>query len=102
MKKINENWLFETTDTTEIVDLPHDAAFFVAQRIRSNVRELEGALKRVIAHAHFTHQPISIELSDELGRISTGFNEIRDHASAWISNQAGQTKPAEASGLSQS
>src|SRR3990167_4554985 len=32
------------------VDLPHDAAFFIAQRIRSNVRELEGALKRVIAH----------------------------------------------------
>ena len=30
------------------VDLPHDAAFFIAQRIRSNVRELEGALKRVI------------------------------------------------------
>lgn len=47
------------------VELPHDAAFFVAQRIRSNVRELEGALKRVIAHAHFTHQPISIELIRE-------------------------------------
>ncbi|MGE8069228.1 chromosomal replication initiator protein DnaA, partial [Pseudomonas sp. NPDC089569] len=31
------------------VELPHDAAFFIAQRIRSNVRELEGALKRVIA-----------------------------------------------------
>ena len=36
------------------VDLPHEAAFFIAQRIRSNVRELEGALKRVIAHSHFT------------------------------------------------
>ncbi len=47
------------------VDLPHDAAFFIAQRIRSNVRELEGALKRVIAHSHFTNQPISIELIRE-------------------------------------
>ena len=47
------------------VELPHDAAFFIAQRIRSNVRELEGALKRVIAHSHFTNQPISIELIRE-------------------------------------
>lgn len=41
------------------VDLPHDAAFFIAQRIRSNVRELEGALKRVIAHAHFMGRDIN-------------------------------------------
>lgn len=47
------------------VDLPHDAAFFIAQRIRSNVRELEGSLKRVIAHAHFTGSDISIELVRE-------------------------------------
>lgn len=45
--------------------LPDDCGFFIAQRIRSNVRELEGALKRVIAHAHFIHQPISIELIRE-------------------------------------
>lgn len=44
------------------IELPPDAAFFIAQRIRSNVRELEGALKRVIASAHFTAQPIDIEL----------------------------------------
>ena len=44
------------------VDLPNDAAFFIAQRIRSNVRELEGALKRVIASAHFTKRPIDIGL----------------------------------------
>jgi chromosomal replication initiator protein len=43
------------------IDLPHEAAFFVAQRIRSNVRELEGALKRVIANAHFTGRPINVE-----------------------------------------
>ncbi|WP_434219155.1 chromosomal replication initiator protein DnaA [Biformimicrobium ophioploci] len=40
------------------IDLPHDSAFFIAQRIRSNVRELEGALKRVIASAQFTGRAI--------------------------------------------
>ena len=39
--------------------LPDDAAFFLAQKIRSNVRELEGALKRVIANAHFTGSVIT-------------------------------------------
>ena len=39
--------------------LPDDAAFFLAQKIRSNVRELEGALKRVIANAHFTGSVIN-------------------------------------------
>ena len=43
----------------------NDAAFFIAQRLRSNVRELEGSLKRVIAHSHFTGSPISIELVRE-------------------------------------
>lgn len=47
------------------IDLPQDAAFFIGQRIRSNVRELEGALKRVIASAHFTKKPISIDLVRE-------------------------------------
>ncbi|QLF93545.1 chromosomal replication initiator protein DnaA [Pseudomonas sp. ABC1] len=47
------------------IELPHDAAFFIAQRIRSNVRELEGALKRVIAHAHFMGRDITIELIRE-------------------------------------
>jgi chromosomal replication initiator protein len=41
------------------VYLPESAAFFLAKRIRSNVRELEGALKRVIANAHFTGEAIS-------------------------------------------
>lgn len=47
------------------VDLPNEAAFFIAQRIRSNVRELEGALKRVIANADFTRRPISVDLVRE-------------------------------------
>jgi chromosomal replication initiator protein len=44
------------------ISLAPDAAFFIAQRIRSNVRELEGALKRVIASANFTGRPFDIEL----------------------------------------
>jgi chromosomal replication initiator protein len=47
------------------IDLPPDAAFFIAQRIRSNVRELEGALKRVIASARFVGRPIDVELIKE-------------------------------------
>ena len=47
------------------IDLPPDAAFFIAQRIRSNVRELEGALKRVIASARFVGRPIDIDLIKE-------------------------------------
>ena len=47
------------------VDLPSDAAFFIAQRVRSNVRELEGAFKRVMASAHFTGQPITLDLIKE-------------------------------------
>lgn len=41
------------------VKLPADAAFFIAQRIRSNVRELEGALKRVVANSQFTGAAIN-------------------------------------------
>ncbi len=45
--------------------LPDEAAFFVAQRVRSNVRELEGALKRLIANAHFTGKPITLDFVKE-------------------------------------
>ncbi|HBD13665.1 MAG TPA: chromosomal replication initiator protein DnaA [Porticoccaceae bacterium] len=47
---------------SENMELPHEAAFFLAKRVSSNVRELEGALKRVIAGARFTGRPIDIEL----------------------------------------
>lgn len=47
------------------IELPHDSAFFIAQRIRSNVRELEGALKRVIASAHFMGRPVNVDLIRE-------------------------------------
>lgn len=46
------------------VKLPQEVAFFIAKRIQSNVRELEGALKRVIASAHFTNnKTISLEFT---------------------------------------
>ena len=47
------------------VDLPREVAFFIAKRIYSNVRELEGALRRVIANAHFTGRPITLEFAKE-------------------------------------
>lgn len=47
------------------VDLKYEVAFFIAKRIRSNVRELEGALKRVIANAKFTGREITMEFVKE-------------------------------------
>jgi chromosomal replication initiator protein len=47
------------------IDLPEKVAFFIAQRVRSNVRELEGVLKRVIASSHFTGRPITLDLVAE-------------------------------------
>ena len=47
------------------IHLPDESAFFIAQRVRSNVRELEGVLKRVIAQAQFTGRPIDIDLIRE-------------------------------------
>jgi len=47
------------------VDLPNDAAMFIAQRLRSHVRELEGALKKVIVHANFVGRRIDLELVRE-------------------------------------
>ena len=44
----------------ERVVLPSDVAFFIAERVQSNVRELEGALKRVVANSRFTGTPLSI------------------------------------------
>jgi chromosomal replication initiator protein len=47
------------------INLPYEVAFFVAKRIRSNVRELEGALKRIIANAHFTGKAITLDFVKE-------------------------------------
>ncbi|MFW5451489.1 MAG: chromosomal replication initiator protein DnaA [Methylophagaceae bacterium] len=48
-----------------LVTLPDDVAFFVAKRIKSNVRDLEGALQRILAYSRFTNQPLSIDIAQE-------------------------------------
>ncbi|WP_256594750.1 chromosomal replication initiator protein DnaA, partial [Serratia grimesii] len=55
MKKADEN----------NIRLPGEVAFFIAKRLRSNVRELEGALNRVIANANFTGRAITIDFVRE-------------------------------------
>ena len=47
------------------IELPQEVAFFVAKRIRSNIRELEGALRRVIANSKFTGQSITLDFTKE-------------------------------------
>ncbi len=47
------------------IELAYEVAFFIGKRIRSNVRELEGALKRVIANAYFTGKPITLDFVKE-------------------------------------
>jgi chromosomal replication initiator protein len=49
----------------ENTKLDENVAFFIAKQVRSNVRELEGALKRVIAFSRFHEKPISLELVKE-------------------------------------
>ena len=49
----------------ESFDLPEDVAFFIASKIRSNVRELEGALRKLMANCRFTNREPSIELAKE-------------------------------------
>ncbi len=47
------------------VALPDEVAFFIAKRVRSNVRELEGALRRVIANSRFTGHAITLEFAKD-------------------------------------
>jgi chromosomal replication initiator protein len=47
------------------VEMPEDVAFFVAKNVRANVRELEGALRKVLAYAKFSHKEIAIGLARE-------------------------------------
>ena len=49
----------------EAITLPEDVAFFLARHIQSNVRELEGGLKRILAYARFTGHDISVDLCRE-------------------------------------
>lgn len=47
------------------IPLPEEVAFLIAKRLRANVRDLEGALNRVLAFSQFTHRPLSVDLAKE-------------------------------------
>jgi chromosomal replication initiator protein len=49
----------------EATPMPEDVAFFVAKNVRANVRELEGALRKVLAYSRFSHKEINIGLARE-------------------------------------
>ena len=49
----------------EAAEMPEDVAFFVAKNVRANVRELEGALRKVLAYSRFSHKDINIALARE-------------------------------------
>jgi len=49
----------------EATQMPEDVAFFVAKNVRANVRELEGALRKILAYARFSHKEINISLARE-------------------------------------
>ena len=73
----------------EAVELSEDIAFFIAKHIRSNVRELEGALKKVLAFARFNGRELSLELAKEALR------DILNVASRQISVEGIQKTVAE-------
>ncbi len=50
----------------EIIGVPDDVLFFIGEKIRSNIRELEGALIRVVAYSLLTNNPISITIAEEV------------------------------------
>lgn len=47
------------------VDLPNEVAFFIGKKVRSNIRELEGALRRIIANSEFTGREINLEFAKD-------------------------------------
>jgi chromosomal replication initiator protein len=50
---------------TENAEMPEEVAFFVAKNVRSNVRELEGALRKILAYSRFNQKEVSIQLARE-------------------------------------
>ena len=47
------------------LELPNEVAFFIGKRVRSNIRELEGALRRIMANAQFTGRPITLDFAKD-------------------------------------
>jgi len=50
---------------SESAEMPEEVAFFVAKNVRSNVRELEGALRKILAYSRFNQKEVSIQLARE-------------------------------------
>ncbi len=61
----------------EKMEIPNDVALFIAQTVRSNIRELEGRLNRVLAFASLTGKPLSVELAKETLKDIVGTEEKR-------------------------
>jgi chromosomal replication initiator protein len=57
------------------LELPEEVAFFIAKRVRSNVRELEGALRRVMASASFTGRRVDMDLANDALKDLLNFQE---------------------------
>ncbi len=58
--------ILEAKAATAGVDVPHKVMELLAHRITSNVRELEGALNRLVAHAQLFHRPVTMETAQEV------------------------------------
>jgi chromosomal replication initiator protein len=64
------------TKATEMgINLPQEVAFFISRQIRSNVRELEGGLNRVVASMRFTGRDIDLDLAKEALKDIVGFQQ---------------------------
>ena len=73
------------------IHLPEDVALYIATRVSSNIRELEGCLTKLLAHSSFTHQPISLELAaDTLDHLRPlpehGSHPTIDHIQRTVAN----------------
>ena len=64
----------------ERVKLPQDVRIFIATKTKSNVRELEGALTRLIAVSSVTAQPITLAMAQQTLKHLNGISRAQDHS----------------------
>jgi len=62
----------------ENIDVPDDVIFFIATNVKSNIRELEGALLRVIAYGNLNHREIDLDLAKEALKDVVSGNQKRN------------------------
>ncbi|MBF0217861.1 MAG: chromosomal replication initiator protein DnaA, partial [Candidatus Omnitrophica bacterium] len=58
--------IFEKKCELESIEMPHDVIFFLAEKVRTNIREMEGALIRVVAYANLTGNKLTVDLAKEI------------------------------------